>query len=80
MGSFERNLASARLSFMEKYKYAYEEDLNFVRDFMGADVVYSPDNRKARVSWNNFDFEVEVRQAGKPNNSPGYKPGAIIEI
>lgn len=65
---------------MEKYKYAYEEDLAFVRDFMGAEVTFSPDNRRAHVSWNNYDFEVEVRKSGKLTTTPSYKPGSIIEI
>ena len=80
MGAFDRNLASARLSFMEKYKSAYEEDLNFIRDFMGAEVVFPPDRKRPHVSLNTYDFGGEVRQSGKPNNTLGYKPGSIIEI
>jgi hypothetical protein len=60
----EKAIASSKLSYMEKYGFAYEEDLALLEKCLDAVVVYSPDRKTARVSCSGADLTVNVRQGG----------------
>jgi len=61
----EKAIASSKLSYMEKYGFAYEEDLNLLEKMLDAMVVYSPDRKTARVTCSGADVTVKVRQGGE---------------
>jgi hypothetical protein len=63
----EKAIASSKLSYMEKYGFAYEEDLNLLEKMLDAVVVYSPDRKTARVSCSGVDVTVTVRPGGDMN-------------
>ncbi len=65
--SVEKAIASSKLSYMEKYGFAYEEDLNLLEKCIDAVVVYSPDRKTARVSCSGVDVTVTVRSGGEAN-------------
>jgi len=65
--SVEKAIASSKLSYMEKYGFAYEEDLNLLEKCIDAVVVYSPDRKTARVSCSGVDITVTVRPGGEAN-------------
>jgi len=60
----EKAIASSKLSHMEKYGFAYEEDLNLLEKCLDAIIVYSPDRKTARVTCCNTDLTVTVRPGG----------------
>jgi len=60
----EKAIASSKLSYMEKYGFAYEEDLNLLEKCLDALVVYSPDRKTARVTCSGADLTVKVRPGG----------------
>jgi hypothetical protein len=65
MGSqLQKVIASTRLSFMEKYGFAYPEDLELVKSQLDAEVTYSEDKKTATVKCDNACFEVKVREMG----------------
>ena len=61
-GSFQKAIANSKLSFMEKYGYAQEEELNMLSSVLGAQITYSEDGKTARVSCNNVNLQVIVKR------------------
>lgn len=57
----ERAIASSKLSYMEKYGFAFEEDLNLLEKCLDAKVVYSPDRKTARIICSGADLTVKVK-------------------
>ena len=73
----EKAIASSKLSYMEKYGFAYEEDLNLLEKMLDAVVVYSPDRKTARVACSGVDVTVKVRPGGEasPAGVKSWKKG-----
>jgi hypothetical protein len=62
MGSqLQKAIASTRLSFMEKYGFAYPEDIELVRGQLDAEITYSEDKKTARVKCGILEFDVKIR-------------------
>ena len=61
MGSFERNIAMAKLTSVEKYKSATMEDLNLIRQDLGAEVIISADRKRATVIYSGVTTDVSLR-------------------
>lgn len=63
--SVEKAIAASKLSYMEKYGFAYENDLALLEKMLDAVIVYSPDRKTARVCCSGADITVKVRAGGE---------------
>jgi hypothetical protein len=62
--SIEKAIASSKLSYMEKYGFAYESDLNLLEKCLDATVQYSPDRKTARICCSGVELNVQVKPGG----------------
>lgn len=76
--SFKKTLAAAKLTHIEKYGFAYEEDLNLIRDFLDAQIEYLSGN-KVKITCRGNTCEAAIRKAGELRKN-NYTPGTTIEI
>ena len=60
MASFNTNIASAKLTYVEKYKRARIEDLNLFKGALGAEVHVSDDGRRATLKCMGQITDVEI--------------------
>ena len=87
LGNFGKKLvASAKLSSMEKYGWAYMEDYLIVKDSMAPEVnIEELGDGKIRVTYNGRTFDVLIRdwsgksmeKAGKPKIIEGTRKGWV---
>ncbi len=87
LGNFGQKLvASAKLSSMEKYGWAYMEDYLIVRENLAGEVqIEELGDGKIRVTHNGRTFEVKIRdwagktmeKAGKPKVISGERKGWV---
>ena len=62
--AMEKAIASSKLSYMEKYGFAYETDLDLLEKCLDATVQYSPDRKTARVRCSGVELNVHVKPGG----------------
>ena len=60
MGNFDTNIASAKLTYVEKYKKARMEDLNLLKNALNAEVSVSEDGKRATIKCMGQTTDVEV--------------------
>ncbi len=86
LGNFGQKLiASAKLSSMEKYGWAYMEDYLIVKDSLSAEVqIQELGDGRIRVVHNGRSFDVQIRdwagnaeKAGKPKIIQGERDGWV---
>ncbi len=86
LGNFGQKLvASAKLSSMEKYGWAYMEDYLLVKDALSTEVTIEElGNGMIRVTYNGRTFDVKIRdwagpaeKAGKPKIIQGERKGWV---
>lgn len=54
-------IAGSKMAFIEKYGFAYEEDIAVIRDMLGAKVMYSPDGKRVRIELGDRVAEATIR-------------------
>ena len=60
-GSFQKAIASSKLSYIEKYGFAYEEELEMLKRALGAQVTLLEGGKKAHIACDSTDITVSVR-------------------
>ncbi len=75
LGNFGQKLvASAKLSSMEKYGWAYMEDYMLVRDGLAAEVyIEELEDGLVKITHNGRTFEVKIRDWTKSGNNKATK-------
>lgn len=68
-------IAGSKLAFIEKYGFAYEEDIAIIQDMLGAKISYSPDGKRVRIELGDRIAEAVIRQAAA--RGPGQKGGWV---
>jgi hypothetical protein len=69
----QRAVASARLSFIEKYGFCYEEDLITLKNALGASIKKSEDGKRVHISYGTYNMDAEIRrpEAASSNTQKG---------
>jgi len=62
----KKAIASSKLSHIEKYGFAYEDDLSLIQDALdNVELIFSADGKKVMIKQGNRTIEAVVRRAKK---------------
>jgi len=57
----KKAIAGSKLSFIEKYGFAYEEDIALIKEMLDAKVTYSSDGTKVRIEVGDRIIDATIR-------------------
>jgi hypothetical protein len=70
-------IAGSKFAFIEKYGFAYEEDIQLIKDSLDANVTYLDDGKRVRIEAEGRVAEAIVRQPEQKPAAPSGKGGWI---